>query len=307
MISRRTASAVADVYEKKFGYTKRERGRDYTSVTYHYYVYRNELYDFLFDRGYQPWFCNAAQSVHSHDYSLKNRAVKDLVMKLHTGETLANATPNMDWEERQKVGQRYLEDLTGDILSYWQQEADQREKEQIAREVTVLRGRLELDGYEYRDSYLLAPESDVLDVEEESGVIERLYTTLSLADKETTCHHLKLSEEHYLEERWDDSISNSRKFLESVLREVATAHSSRVAGRPLADSIYEKPFRVRNYLEEAAVIETKEKETIASVYGLLSNTGGHPYMARSDQARLLQHLALTFSQFAMLRFQGALG
>jgi hypothetical protein len=46
------------------------------------------------------------------------------------------------------------------------------------------------------------------------------------------------------------------------------------------------------------------KEALAKVYGLLSHTGGHPYMAQNDQARLLRHLALTFSQFAMLRLRG---
>jgi hypothetical protein len=42
------------------------------------------------------------------------------------------------------------------------------------------------------------------------------------------------------------------------------------------------------------------------VYGLLSHTGAHPYMAENDQARLLRHLALLFAHFAMLRLQGKL-
>ena len=44
----------------------------------------------------------------------------------------------------------------------------------------------------------------------------------------------------------------------------------------------------------------------ASVCGLLSHAGGHPYMAQSEQARLLRHLVLTFSQFVMLRFKSKL-
>jgi hypothetical protein len=63
---------------------------------------------------------------------------------------------------------------------------------------------------------------------------------------------------------------------------------------------------VRDYLERSGLLESKEKEALAKVYGPLSHTGGHPYMAQNDQARLLRHLALTFSQFAMLRLRGKL-
>ncbi len=63
---------------------------------------------------------------------------------------------------------------------------------------------------------------------------------------------------------------------------------------------------VRNYLESEGVLETKEKNAIAKIYGLLSKTGGHPYMAASDQARLLRQLSLTLAQFVMLRLQGSL-
>ena len=59
-------------------------------------------------------------------------------------------------------------------------------------------------------------------------------------------------------------------------------------------------------LERSGMLEKKEKEAIAQVYGLLSNTGGHPYIAERDQARLMRHLSLTFAQFVLLRLEGAL-
>jgi hypothetical protein len=165
---------------------------------------------------------------------------------------------------------------------------------------------LELDGFIFRDSRLLTSDENVL-AEEESGVLESLYRRLNLQNEKTAFHHLDLSEQHYLAGRWDDSISNSRKFLESVLREVATAHSLQEHDSPLSRSVYEWPKDVRNYLEKEKLISHKEKEALFKVYGLLSDTGGHPYMARSDQARLLRNLALTLSQFIMLRFQGSSG
>jgi hypothetical protein len=54
------------------------------------------------------------------------------------------------------------------------------------------------------------------------------------------------------------------------------------------------------------VLETKEKKAISEIYGLLSETGGHPYIAENDQARLSRNLALTISQFVMLRYEGVL-
>jgi hypothetical protein len=63
---------------------------------------------------------------------------------------------------------------------------------------------------------------------------------------------------------------------------------------------------VRDYLERENLLEAKEKKALAEVYGLLSNTGGHPYIAEKDQARLMRHLALTFTQFILLRLQGSL-
>jgi hypothetical protein len=149
-------------------------------------------------------------------------------------------------------------------------------------------------------------ESDVLETKEEMGILQSLYTNLQLGDKDTAFHHLKLSEEHYLAHRWDDSISNSRKLLECVLRDIAILFSQKVKNISLSESIYSRPVQVRDYLSKEGLLEVKEKEAVASVYGLLSETGSHPYMAQNDQARLLRHLALTFSQFVMLRLQGQL-
>jgi hypothetical protein len=293
MISRRTARAIAEVYTGIF--------YEYHSSSGYRSVDTVGLYDFLYDRTYAAWFCNKARKIRGYT---STRPLKDFIMKLHTGETLYDATPNWSWEERGRLGQRYLADLAKDILTYWNTDCTDQVKRRTFDAVKGLLRNLELDGYVYRDSRLLAPEQDILDVQEEVGVLESLFGSLGLANRELTLHHLSLSEEHYLAERWDDSISNSRKFLECVLQEVAAANSLRYKGTPLPESIYTRPVRVRDYLEQEGLLETKEKEAVAKVYGLLSHTGGHPYMAQSEQARLLRHLALTFSQFVMLRFQG---
>ena len=63
---------------------------------------------------------------------------------------------------------------------------------------------------------------------------------------------------------------------------------------------------MRQYLERQGIFERKERESIDKLYGLLSETGAHPYMAESDQARLLRQLSLTLSQFVLLRLEAAL-
>jgi hypothetical protein len=152
----------------------------------------------------------------------------------------------------------------------------------------------------------LAPESDVLDAREEVGVLEELYTSLALDHKDMFLNHLRLSEEHYLAGKWGDCIANSRSVLECTLREVAAWHSQNIRKMPLPPKTYKSALEVRDYLEAAKLISLTEKEALWKVYGLLSGTGNHPNMAESDQARLMRHLALTFSQFVLLRLQGAL-
>jgi hypothetical protein len=295
MIGRRTAQALGDAYNAEFTY--RERAR---SGLYHTYVNHDKIYDFLYDHDYEAWICNAARRLTG------DRGVKDWVMRLHTGETQLAATRDWTWEQRLALGQQYLTQLAQDIVVHDETIAERYGREQVSASIRRLVTLLELDGYLFRDSMLLQPEGDVIDVEETRGILEHLYTTLGLGERATAIHHLGLSEEHFLAGKWDDAISNSRKFLELVLSEGAAAHATRAKGSPLSAARLDSPGAVREYLQAEGVLAAKEKDAIAKVYGLLSETGGHPYMAAGDQARLLRQLSLTLAQFVMLRLQGSL-
>lgn len=299
MISRKTAKAIGEAYGKKF---TGERYNSYSRKNVPN-VLNSAMYDFLYENDYEAWFCNEAKRLHHN-----NRAVKEFIMRLHTGETQANVTSSWTWEQRQLLGQRYLEDLALDFLNYYK-ESDPSftyEKKKLLNSNKSLTRNLELDGYLYLNNLLLSPESDVLDTVEEAGLLESLFTSMGLANKEVVLNHLNLSSKHYIDGNWGDSITNSRNFLEGTMREVAANYSKKIKGVTLGKSKYESPSNIRNYLENEGLLETKEKKVIASVYGLLSNTGSHPYMADNDEARLLRHLALTLSQFVMLRLQGRL-
>lgn len=302
MISRQTCLAIADLYDEVFRVSVLPgdpAGRDDRFVTSD----TDKLYDFLYGLDYDAWFCNLIRSAKA---PLSTRPLRDFLLKLHTGESLASASTSWSWEERQKLGQRYLIDLSQDILANWRSHAHPYFQDETSQLADVLLRQLELDGYLFQDGKLLAPERDVINVEEEVSLLRGLFTSLGLPDPATAFHHLDQSEARYIEGNWDDSISNSRKYLECVIQAVAIAHHLRAKGRPIADTTREKPVLCRDYLHAEGLIEKKELDALGKIYALLSHTGGHPYMAQQDQARLMRHLALTFSQFVLLRYRGYL-
>ena len=284
MISRKSANLLGQNYMNSFSSQR---------------VDDDTLYDFLFDHDYSSWFCNAAKKI------IWPRSLKEFVMKLHTGESTHNATKDWTWGERRRLGQTYLEKLAADI---WQYPIDSyfTSHDRYTKDRNELKKQIEFDGYKFMQGRLIPTETDVLDSEEQAGLLETLFRKLKLGNSETALHCLKLSEKHWIDSNWDDCISNARRFFESTLQEVAATYSSSVKGHTLADSVYTRPFRVRDFLEDEGLIERQEKSTIKEVYGLLSATGSHPNIAAQDQARLLRQVALIFSHFVMLRLQSVL-
>jgi len=295
MISRKITITIAEMYHLMFRGTRYDRMGSYPVEVYN--LKTTFLYDYLYERNYEAWFINTAKALYSPD----ERALKEFIMRLHTGETVAASTPNWTWEKRAQLGQRLLKDLAEDALV-----SSQKEKFWMSLNMDRLTSELELDGYIFKEGKLYFSEAAVLDTEGEVGILEKLIQELGLENQEVITHTLKLSEEHFISGKWEDSISNSRKFLESVLQEIASKHHQKTTSQPINPDTYSRPVEIRKYLETAGLIASKEKEAIASVYQLLSETGSHPYVAEKDQARLMRYLALTFSQFALLRFQGFL-
>lgn len=294
MISRGTALAVANAYTSKF--SSRSSGyRGERKET----VFRDHLYEFLYERDYEAWFCNAARA----NFSI--RGLKDWFLKLHTGESLASATPNWPWEKRAALGQRNMRDLAEDFLVWHSSVNDEWTVKAYAEVVSELSRRLEIDGYLFREGALVQVEAEVLDLDQEKGLLAKIYEAVGLNRKNEAFEFLRISEEHYVSGHWADSISNCRKFLELTLSEGACAYA-KVKGDAFSEADASRPVEVRNYLERSGLVEKKERESLDKIYGLLSHTGSHPYMAEKDQARLLRQLSMTISQFVLLRLEGAL-
>lgn len=291
MISRATAVVIAEAYKSKFSFS----GGDRRPAL----VYGDSLYDFLFENDYEPWFCNGVRKIYSP------RDLKEWVMQLHTGETQFAATPNWTWEKRRQLGQHYLKDLGEDVLNLYVNSVDNWNRDTYAKHKGALIAAFELDGYVYREQQLIQSEADVFDVEEEKGILVHLATKLGLARLDVIQGSLKLSEEHYTAQRWADCIANSRKALECILSESAVIFAA-AKNFTISAAVVEKPVEVREFLHEKGLLEQKEKEALAKIYGLLSHTGSHPYMAEKDQARLLRQLSLTLAQFVLLRVEGSI-
>jgi hypothetical protein len=295
MISRASSLAIADAYTSRF--TSRSR-TSHGSTTEK--VHRDQTYDFLYENEYEAWFCNLARA------PIYVRNFKDFWLKIHTGESLVPATEKWTWQQREKLGQRLLTDLARDYLRWYDRiKADPFYGKTYAAEADTLRRRLELDGYVYRDGELLQQQSDILNVEQETGILQSLFTRTGLARQADAFQFLRLGEEHFVAGRWSDSIANVRKFFELTLQEGARA-LGQSNGSILDEASLSRPVEVRQYLERQGLFEKKERESIDKLYGLLSETGAHPYMAESDQARLLRQLSLTISQFVLLRLEAAL-
>jgi hypothetical protein len=294
MISRKTAMSIASAYTSKFSYSSTSRHSVRKEE-----VYTTRLYDWLYERDYEAWFCNSIRTIS------QIRTLKDFFLRIHTGESLVTATPAWSWEKRKALGSQHLEYLARDFLTWYDQEcSDQFCKQHYEELATELRRRLEIDGYIYRDGMLLHPETEILDVEAERGLLQELHRSLGLRRKDEIFSFLDLSEKHYVNGDWSDSIGNARKFFEAVLQEVANRHSLHSTTEPIPEQTLQRPVAIREYLEEKGLLEKREREALDKVYGLLSHTGSHPYMAAKDQARLLRQLSLTITQFILLRLEG---
>lgn len=300
MISRKSAKLIAEAYESAFTRYSLSTRNYARSSTYKYEFKREQLYDFLYENEYEAWFLNLIKGLRVFE----QREFKEFMMKVHTGESALAATKDWTWEARRMLGQRYLKDLAEDIIKMYENTAPSEFN--AKSKVDAMKAQLELDGYIYKNGVLYHSESSVIEESEEQSYLENLVDTVALPDTQTIKHHISLAEEHYVNSKWDDSIANSRKFLEAILSQVAHAFNLKKYNADINTKTLERPVEVRDYLEREKLIETKEKEAVGKIYGLLSGTGSHPYIAEKDQARLMWHLALTFSQFVLLRYEGYL-
>jgi hypothetical protein len=305
MIGRRSTKRLAELYLHKFARATSSSGSGK-------WVLWDEVYDFLYERDFDAHFCNAAKSA-AHNGA---RNFEEFILRLHTGESVAKLRVGLSVALGVE-GQGYLRNLAEAILIDVEAIEDRvlreggaaaklRKALKAQSPAEPLRRALELDGYVFKDNKLLHVESNIIDVEKQHSALIQLARDLELAKLDVIQHHLDLSEEHYAAGRWDDCIGNARKFLECCMQESAAGWSSRVLNATLPDKVYERAAAIRDFLLKQKLLTDDEYDTLGKTYGLLSGTGNHPFIAANDQARMLRQVALIYSEFVMLRVQGAL-
>lgn len=299
MISRKTARVLADVYVALFeepdgGSSGSPSGRQRQEP-----LKLREFGDFLYERNWQPWVLGEVRALDGTDQ------LRDWIMDLHTGQSLASFPDPLPPAQRPEVGQMLLKQLARDALA-WPDGPDSHLSESAQERLARMRGLLELDGYTWRDGDLYYSEADDLEIEGEPGILDALMRELGLHKREILERHLERSEGYYLEGEWAESLGHSRKFLEAVLREVATQHHMATTGRPLDPPVYSRPKEVLGYLQDQGMIEPDENETLSCISDLLSAKDTNPFTSGRDRARFSRYLALTFAHLALLRLQGAL-
>lgn len=305
MLSRRSTKILAELYNAIFT-------GSYSAKTHKIdrYVYIDKqkfnidmLHDFLYERDYPEWFLLSIKRIKEYE----KRSAIEFIMGLHTGAYIhqLNLNPSdKQYNLMAKAGQELLNRLAQDILVYIYNDKDKIKSSQEMELCNKLLHQLELDGLIFRDNILYKAESNILNVEEETGIVHRYIKDLNLGNQEIMLHHLALIEKDYLDEKWDDSIGNSRKFLESILREIADKHCTTEKQTPLPREIWDWAGKVRKYLEDEKLFSKQELKTFSESYSLMAETGSHPYIAEKDQAILMRNLALTLAQFALLRYSG---
>jgi hypothetical protein len=288
MISRKSALLIYRFYEELFteevGFAEP-------------HLHTDAFWDLVYTHDYETWFLDLVK------VATDPRKLKQLMLELHTGRIIPKSKA-VTIHGCQTAGREILKNLAVLALTIT---ADMgHERETIGEIGQELKAQLELDGYIYKDKKLYLSESSVIDEPAEQSYLENLIDGLSLADANTIKHHLNRSEEHFIGGKWDDSIANSRKVLDAILNQVASAVYLKVNSAPIPPPMLKNATDIRAFLERQNIVTRVEREALDKNYGALSATGGHPYIAEKDQARLMRHLALTFSQFVLLRYQGFL-
>ena len=294
MISRKSVLSIAKAYIAYFSYSHRDRSRNSYQK-----IFIDKLYDFLYENEFDIWFLDEIKKI--NPYPIQD--LKELILHIQTGQTLLAYDLFLDEDERFKLGQQILQKLAESLILECENNPDYTNAKGIIA-VEQMKLDLELDGYVFRNSRLFSPDSTILDESEEEDILVNLINSVQLEDIKTIKYHLYLSAENYRQSKWSDSISNSRKVLEAILSQIANRFAQIRGINPLSLKDQKWAGQVREYLKKYNFFEEQEKQAIAKIYGFLSETGSHPYIANQDQARLMRHLFLTICQFELLRLEG---
>lgn len=247
----------------------------------------SRFYRFLRDLGYEQWFYLHADTLITWD------EIERWIAELWRGQFLKDNGYLL------RAGPARVTLLAENLLAAYAENVvpnsslnqDNMEK---------LKAACEADGFVILGNRLLDRDEDVVDAEEEMGLIEALYSGLGLEDVETLQHCLRQSEEHFRNEVWDDAIGDSRKALEQVFNGIVQDLRAS-EGQTTKISAGKQSL---NYFEKKGLYDARTAKTFLTLYDTLSFKGNHPFLADVDEARLYRNLARMIAQYLLLSYRG---
>ena len=280
MISRRTTLLIADIICNNFTHEVRETDLRGRTRGYSRKVMEDELRSFLFEFGIDGFTIEKI----SHSFITKENLKKD-ILNIHTGyfynkEKYFNFT---------KMGQKDIKGLAIGIL-YRKLQPESLE---------VLENLLRIDGYIYEKEKLYEINTDV---DDKANLIKSKFKKFGFNNEEEFDVFYSNMNEHFENSKWEDSIHNSRKLYEIVLKECAIYYSENIV-KDNKNLLYAKPVDIRLYLEKNKYFSDDESNIIQYYYKYLSNVGSHPKLALEEQADFSRVMSINTILYAINRLE----
>ncbi len=280
MISRRTTLLIADIICNSFTHQVRDtdgygRTRGYTNR-----VKEEELRNFLFEFNIDGYTINhLCKSYYSEETLKKN------ILNMHTGYFYNK----VNYNKFVSLGQKDIKGMAIGILYRRLQ----------PESLDMLENLLRIDGYIYEKEKLYEINTDV---DDKANLIKSKFKKYGFNNETEFDVFYANMNEHFENSKWEDSIHNSRKLYEIVLKECAIYYSKNIAkdNEKLSNA---KPIDVRLYLEKNNYFSEDESNIIQYYYKYLSNIGSHPKLALEEQADFSRVMSINTILYAINRLE----
>ena len=163
----------------------------------------------------------------------------------------------------------------------------------------ALENLLRIDGYIYEKEKLYEINTDV---DDKANLIKNKFKKFGFNNEEEFDTFYSNMNEHFENSKWEDSIHNSRKLYEIVLKECAIYYSKNIVkdNENLSNA---KPVDIRLYLEKNKYFSDDESNIIQYYYKYLSNIGSHPKLALEEQADFSRVMSINTILYAINRLE----
>lgn len=280
MISRKTGLLVANIVSNSFVHEVRESYNSGRNYKYVQRVNADKLRDFLFEYGARGY--SIEKVCKSYD---TKQELKENIMNMHTGIFYNKS----NYTKYQDHGQYDLKSIIVGLFD----KGIQKESHE------TLENYLRVDGYIYENGKLYEINTDV---DEKASIIKTKFKKLNFNQQEEFEKFYNDMNEHFENSKWEDSIHNSRKLYEIVLKECAKYYSfnvlkdSKITGK-------EKPVEIREYLEKNNYFSEDEANIIRYYYKYISNIASHPKIALQEQADFSRVMSVNTMLYALNRLE----